>query len=106
MRPATPTAEHSASKEGRRTRSRSPERALSDPVHTAIAEMVSPHGPTLLSPQKTEDMIREAAYAMYEREGCIDGRALDHWLKAEAQVRHASNSRRSTRSDAPSASKR
>ena len=32
------------------------------------------------------DVIRELAYSLYEREGCVDGRATDHWLQAEALV--------------------
>ncbi len=33
-----------------------------------------------------EAVIRELAYSLYEREGCVDGRATDHWLQAEALV--------------------
>jgi hypothetical protein len=33
-----------------------------------------------------ETAIRERAYSLYEREGRVDGHALDHWLEAEAQL--------------------
>lgn len=32
------------------------------------------------------ERIRELAYASYEARGCIDGYALDDWLRAEAIV--------------------
>ena len=32
------------------------------------------------------DMIREGAYHLWEREGRPEGRELDHWLQAEANV--------------------
>ncbi len=30
--------------------------------------------------------IRERAYAIWEKEGCPDGKSLDHWLHAEAEI--------------------
>ena len=33
-------------------------------------------------------MIREAAYRLYQKRGCIDGYAVDDWLEAEAGVDH------------------
>jgi hypothetical protein len=30
--------------------------------------------------------IRERAYAIWEHEGRPDGKAVDHWLKAEAEI--------------------
>jgi len=30
--------------------------------------------------------IREHAYAIWEHEGRPDGKALDHWLQAEAEI--------------------
>lgn len=33
-----------------------------------------------------EQRIRELAYDHYVQRGCIDGHALDDWLKAEAQL--------------------
>jgi hypothetical protein len=37
-----------------------------------------------LSPD--HETITKRAYELYQQEGCIDGRALDHWLEAERQV--------------------
>jgi hypothetical protein len=31
--------------------------------------------------------VQEAAYFIWEKEGHINGRALDHWLRAENHVR-------------------
>ena len=31
-------------------------------------------------------IVRERAYAFYEARGCIDGFALDDWLRAEAEA--------------------
>jgi hypothetical protein len=37
-------------------------------------------------PGPREQAIRERAYAIYEEEGHPDGKALDHWLRAEAEI--------------------
>ena len=34
----------------------------------------------------TVRIVRERAYAFYVARGCIDGYALDEWLKAEAEA--------------------
>jgi len=34
-----------------------------------------------------EHWVREAAYLIWEKEGCVNGRELDHWLRAEGDVR-------------------
>jgi hypothetical protein len=34
-----------------------------------------------------EQAVRERAYFIWKREGCPNGRALDHWMSACAQVR-------------------
>jgi hypothetical protein len=39
-----------------------------------------------LSFEELEDRIRNRAYQLYEDRGCADGRALDDWLNAKAQV--------------------
>jgi hypothetical protein len=39
-----------------------------------------------LSFEELENRIRNRAYQLYEDRGCADGRALDDWLNAEAQV--------------------
>ena len=51
----------------------------------------------------TENMIREEAYHIWEREGYPSGRAMDHWLEAE---RSAAAGRRSPPRDATPAAKR
>ena len=33
-----------------------------------------------------ETLVRQAAYAIYEQQGCISGRELEHWIAAEALV--------------------
>jgi Protein of unknown function (DUF2934) len=37
-----------------------------------------------------EQAIRERAYAIWEEEGRPEGRHLDHWLRAEAEVNPSS----------------
>jgi hypothetical protein len=39
-----------------------------------------------LSFEELENRIRNRAYQLYEDRGCADGRALDDWLNAKAQV--------------------
>ncbi len=33
--------------------------------------------------------IQERAYALWLEEGCVDGRAHEHWLRAERELSHA-----------------
>lgn len=33
-----------------------------------------------------ENLIRQRAYAIWEAEGYPEGRQVDHWLRAEAEV--------------------
>lgn len=35
-----------------------------------------------------EEQIRQLAYSMWEREGYPEGRAMEHWLKAETILRN------------------
>lgn len=35
----------------------------------------------------THDEIAAHAYQIYLREGCVEGRDMDHWLQAEAELR-------------------
>ena len=35
----------------------------------------------------SNEEIAERAYQIYEREGRSDGRAMDHWLQAESELR-------------------
>ncbi len=37
-------------------------------------------------PSSDHQAITQRAYELYQQEGCIDGRALDHWLEAERQL--------------------
>jgi hypothetical protein len=39
----------------------------------------------------TDRWVSEAAYYIWEREGHQHGRDLDHWLRAEVEVRHLVN---------------
>jgi hypothetical protein len=39
-----------------------------------------------LSVSDLEDRIRNRAYDLYEKRGCADGKALDDWLEAKAEV--------------------
>ncbi len=43
-----------------------------------------PEGPEAEASRETR--IHEAAYALYEARGCVDGHDLDDWLAAEAAV--------------------
>jgi hypothetical protein len=33
-----------------------------------------------------EEAVRLRSYSIWEREGCPDGNALDHWLRAVAEI--------------------
>jgi hypothetical protein len=37
-------------------------------------------------PEQKEQAIRERAYAIWKEEGCPDGKDLEHWLRAEAEI--------------------
>jgi Protein of unknown function (DUF2934) len=37
-------------------------------------------------PDDREQSIRDRAYAIWEQEGCLADRSLDHWLRAEAEI--------------------
>jgi hypothetical protein len=43
----------------------------------------------------TPDEIAERAYTIYEREGRVDGKAMDHWLQAESEL-SMSNQKKNT----------
>jgi hypothetical protein len=36
--------------------------------------------------QEREQIIRERAYAIWEQDGCPEGRCLAHWSQAEAEI--------------------
>jgi len=48
---------------------------------TVVAAIASREGQSL-----REQAIRERAYAMWEEEGRPDGKDLDHWYRAEAEI--------------------
>lgn len=52
----------------------------------ARALLAAPPEPALLEAPARDEMIRRRAYEIYERSGCIEGRDIDHWLAAEAEV--------------------
>ena len=33
-----------------------------------------------------ENIIRHRSYLIWQREGCPDGRAMDHWIRAETEI--------------------
>jgi antirestriction protein ArdC len=37
-------------------------------------------------PPDRESLVRQAAYALYEQQGCVAGHELEHWIAAEALV--------------------
>jgi hypothetical protein len=39
----------------------------------------------------THDEIAAHAYQIYLREGCLEGRDMEHWLQAEAELRQRTN---------------
>jgi len=43
--------------------------------------------PTLQTPIVTTEDVAKRAYLIYLEEGCPSGRHLDHWLKAEEELR-------------------
>lgn len=55
--------------------------------------------PSEPSPFPDHEAITQRAYELYQQEGCIDGRALDHWLEAERQVLSPKDDLNQTTSD-------
>ena len=37
-------------------------------------------------PDDREQVIRERAYGIWERQGCPERQGLDHWLQAETEI--------------------
>lgn len=52
----------------------------------AALELPVPEELELIEGPSREDLIRRRAFDLYERNGCVDGRALDDWLAAEAEL--------------------
>ena len=38
------------------------------------------------SPNDLQEKIAWRAYQLYEEGGCVNGNAMDHWLKAEREI--------------------
>ncbi len=58
----------------------------------ASADLPAPAAPSdreLLEGPNRDDLIRRRAFDLYERNGAVDGRALDDWLAAEAELGQA-----------------
>lgn len=64
---------------------RSPRAARKRAAHPG-AEPGSAAAPAPGSPMEQQQAIRQAAYALYEARGHLDGNALEDWLQAEAMV--------------------
>jgi hypothetical protein len=54
-------------------------------VRTTVAAKVS-HGTSVSAPRPTAADVAVRAYEIYEREGRPDGRDLEHWALAEAEL--------------------
>jgi Protein of unknown function (DUF2934) len=52
----------------------------------AAPSLPAPQPRELIAGPNREDLIRRHAFDLYERNGCVDGRALDDWLAAEAEI--------------------
>lgn len=52
----------------------------------APLELTAPEPHELIEGPSREDLIRRRAYDLYERNGRVDGRELDDWLAAEAEL--------------------
>ncbi len=48
--------------------------------------LAAPPDRELLEGPTRDDLIRRRAFDLYERNGAVDGRALDDWLAAEAEL--------------------
>jgi len=69
------------------TRSQRARRGSAAPVLPGPAGVrAEPATPELITGPTREELIRRRAYERYEREGFVDGHALEHWLAAEAEV--------------------
>jgi hypothetical protein len=44
-------------------------------------------------PSERRQAIRERAYAFWEQEGYAEGKDVEHWLRAEAEIEQASAGR-------------
>lgn len=58
---------------------------ISSAPDTALG-LSAPQEHELIEGPSREDLIRRRAFDLYQRQGCIDGRALDDWLAAESEL--------------------
>src|SRR2546423_9659406 len=56
-----------------------------------MAKTVLPRTTSTTNSTPTHDEIAAQAYQIYLREGCVEGRDMDHWLQAEAELRAHGN---------------
>lgn len=68
------------------TRRKKPADRSPAPPTDATQALAAPPTRELLEGPTREDLIRRRAFDLYERNGGVDGRALDDWLAAEAEV--------------------
>lgn len=60
-------------------------RDIGDAADAAL-ELPAPPPQELIEGPSREDLIRRRAYDLYERNGCVEGRAMEDWLEAEAEL--------------------
>lgn len=60
-------------------------RGLGEAADAAL-ELPAPPPHELIEGPSREDLIRRRAYDLYERNGCVEGRAMEDWLEAEAEL--------------------
>lgn len=53
-----------------------------------------------------ETRIRERAYALWQQEGGVEGRALDHWSRAEREIAAMQDAMRRAGDSAPPKAKK
>src|ERR1051326_4267779 len=64
---------------------------ISRMAKTAVTTAASAPKTLTANSTPTHDEIAAQAYQIYLREGCVEGRDLEHWLQAEAELRGQSN---------------
>jgi hypothetical protein len=69
-----------------RPRGAAPSRSRREAGPSLPQALAAPPGQELLEGPTRDDLIRRRAFDLYERNGSVDGRALDDWLTAEAEV--------------------
>jgi hypothetical protein len=62
----------------------SPAKEIVDPAGQA-SDGSQPHSEDVSA---RETRIREAAYAAYQRRGCVAGAEVEDWLQAESEINH------------------